>query len=169
MSTHINLHPFDLVTALLAKGENHYRGRITPAYANMVGPFGGVIAAAMLNGVLSHAARQGEPVSMTVNFAAPLADEPFELLVRPLRTNRSNQHWLLELQQGELVAATASVVLVTRQPSWAATELSYPAAPAASRQPPAASRQPPASLTHGLRQLPRPGSSVINSASPTAS
>lgn len=135
MSTQMKLPPFDQATALLAKDEDYYCGRITPAYANMVGPFGGVIAAAMLNGVLSHAARQGEPVAMTVNFAAPLADAPFELQVRPVRTNRTNrtnQHWQLELQQGELVAATASVVLAIRQSSWAATELSFPAAPAAS-------------------------------------
>ena len=132
MSPHLSLHPFDVATALLAENENICRGRITPAYANMVGPFGGVIAAAMLNGVLLHAARQGDPVSMTVNFTAPLADAPFELQLHPVRTNRSNQHWQLALLQAGLVAATASVVLATRQPGWSATELGFPAAPAAS-------------------------------------
>ncbi len=133
MSSPINLHPFDQATMLATEAEDRFSGRITPDYANMVGPFGGVIAATMLNGVLSHAVRQGEPVSMTVNFAAPLADAPFELQVRPVRTNRTNQHWQLELLQAELPVATASVVLATRQPSWASTELIYPAVPAASK------------------------------------
>lgn len=127
MSMSAGSHPFDQATMLVSVAENRYGGRITPAYANMVGPFGGVIAAAMLNGVLSHPARQGDPVAMTVNFAGPLTYEPFELQVRLVRANRSNQHWLLELEQAGLVAASASAILATRQQSWAATELDCPA------------------------------------------
>lgn len=41
-------HPFDQATRLAMLDEHHYQGYIIgPAYANMVGPFGGVIAATL--------------------------------------------------------------------------------------------------------------------------
>jgi acyl-coenzyme A thioesterase PaaI-like protein len=67
----------------------------------MVGPFGGITAAQALNAVLQHPQRLGEPVSLTVNFCAALADGPFTVTARPARTNRSTQHWVIEIQQGE--------------------------------------------------------------------
>ena len=56
----------------------------------MVGPFGGVTAAQALAGVLKHPQRLGEPVALTINFAAAIADGAFDLIVRPVRTNRSD-------------------------------------------------------------------------------
>ena len=43
-------------------------GHTSPAYANMVGPFGGISAAQMMNAVLLHPQRLGDPVSLTINF-----------------------------------------------------------------------------------------------------
>ena len=65
----------------------------------MVGPFGGITAAQMLQAVLQHPQRLGDPVSLTVNFAAALADGPFTVQARPARTNRSTQHWVIEMLQ----------------------------------------------------------------------
>ncbi len=102
-------HPFDeavALDALVASVDEHgrasarqFEGRPHPAYANMVGPFGGVTAAQALAAVLAHPERLGEPVALTVNFAAALADAPFRVEARPARTNRSTQHWTVTMTQ----------------------------------------------------------------------
>ncbi len=123
------MHPFDRAVELAATSPCTYQGHFPQTYANMVGPFGGIIAAVILNGILSHKERQGDPVSLTVNFAGPITDAPFELAVRLIRTNRSNQHWAAELTQDSQVAATATAVLATRQETWMMSEARAPAAP----------------------------------------
>lgn len=125
------LHPFDQAIALQALGEHRFQGRPDPEYANMVGPFGGITAATLLQAVLQHPQRQGDPVALTVNYAGAIADQPFEIEARPLRTNRSTQHWqLLLLQDGE-VATSASAVLASRRATWGVTDLQPPQAPPA--------------------------------------
>lgn len=123
------MHPFDQAVKLAATSPNTYQGHIPQTYANMIGPFGGIIVAVVLNGILSQEERQGDPVSLTVNFAGPITDAPFELAVRLMRTNRSNQHWTAELNQDSQVAATATAVLATRQETWEMFEARAPAAP----------------------------------------
>jgi acyl-CoA thioesterase len=123
------MHPFNQAVQLVATSPNTYQGQIPQSYANMVGPFGGIIVAVILNGIMSHKQRQGDPISLTVNFAGPIADLPFEVAVRLMRTNRSNQHWIAELTQDSQVAATATVVLATRQDTWMMPEARAPAAP----------------------------------------
>ena len=51
----------------------------------------------MMNAVLLHPDRLGEPVSLTINFAAALAPGPFVVSARAVRTNRSTQHWIVEV------------------------------------------------------------------------
>lgn len=121
------MHPFDTATLLEPLPDGRFRGRTSPAYANMVGPFGGVTAACVLQAALRHPARQGDPVALTVNFAAALADGEFELVARPLRTNRSTQHWAIELTQGGEVAASGSAVFALRRETWSAPEAAPPA------------------------------------------
>jgi acyl-CoA thioesterase len=122
-------HPFDKAIELAVISPYTYQGHIPQSYANVIGPFGGIIVAAILNGILSHKEHQGEPVSLTVNFTGPITDAPFELAVRLVRTNRSNQHWTAEIAQDSQVAATATVVLATRQDTWMMPETKPPAAP----------------------------------------
>ncbi len=131
MTTDTSLHPLDQAIALTTAAPGHYRGHLPPTYANMVGPFGGVIAAAMLNGILVHPEKQGDPVTVTINFAGPIADAPFELFTRIVRTNRSNQHWYAEITQGGQIAATATAILASRQNSWSDNELPFPDVPPA--------------------------------------
>jgi acyl-CoA thioesterase len=114
------LHPLDLTTQLTPLDEGRYRGRITPAYANMVGPFGGTIASVMLK----------EPVSLTVNCAGPINDAEFEVIVRIARTNRSTQHWIIELVQDGEVAVTATALFAVRRETWSDCELPFPEVPA---------------------------------------
>lgn len=124
-------HPFDQAIALVSAGENRWRGATSAAYANMVGPFGGVTAAQALSGVLRHPSLLGTPVALTVNFAAALAPGEFEVVARPLRTNRSTQHWVVEMLQGGEPVLSATVFTALRRAGWSADDAPAPAAAAA--------------------------------------
>jgi acyl-CoA thioesterase len=121
--------PFDAAIALEPRGEGHWRGHTHEAYGNMVGPFGGATAAAALAAVLAHPARQGEPIALTVNFAGPVAQGPFDIEATAARTNRSTQHWSVQMRQGTDVVAAATAVLATRRETWSAVEAGFPVAP----------------------------------------
>nr|WP_156909318.1 thioesterase family protein [Ottowia thiooxydans] len=110
-----------------------FDGRTHSDYANMVGPFGGVTAAQALQAVLQHPQRLGEPISLTVNFAAGLVDGPFRVEARPMRTNRSTQHWAVTLWQTgangvDAVMLTATAVTAVRRSTWSAVDEPMPAA-----------------------------------------
>lgn len=124
-------HVFDAAIALSPKGDNAYAGKTNPAYRNMVGSFGGTIAATLLNAVVCHPERLGDPLSFTVHFAAPIAEGEFSIQARIMRTNRSTQHWLVELVQSGDVAAFATAVTGARRDTWGATDASFPQVPAA--------------------------------------
>lgn len=122
-------HPFDEAIALVPVGEGLWQGHTSPAYANMVGPFGGITAAQALNAVMLHPQRQGEPVAFTVNFAAALADGAFTVSARPARTNRSTQHWVVDMQQGGDTVLTATAFTAIRRDTWSSSsETPMPAA-----------------------------------------
>jgi acyl-CoA thioesterase len=122
-------HPFDQAIALVAHDEGHYTGATSPAYANMVGPFGGVTAATALNAVMLHPALLGEPLALTVNFCAALVDGPFRVIAKPVRTNRSTQHWTICIYQGSEAAPALSATAVTVLPrqTWARNDMPPPA------------------------------------------
>ncbi|UGT62620.1 acyl-CoA thioesterase [Nocardia asteroides] len=122
-------HPFDAATALDPVAEGEFRGHTAPEYSNMVGPFGGITAATLLRAVLDDPRRLGEPVSLTVNFAGPIADGPFTVRTHPARTNRSTQHWTLELVQDDAVTTTATAVTALRRPTWTDSEIAPPQVP----------------------------------------
>ncbi|WP_043536535.1 acyl-CoA thioesterase [Saccharomonospora cyanea] len=130
-----DVHPFDDAVALDPVAEGVYSGRTHPAYANMVGPFGGITAAVVVRAVLDDARLLGELLSLTVNYAAPVADGTFELTATPVRTNRSTQHWTVELAQDGTVTTTATVVTGLRRPTWSDTEVAMPEVPAAEAVP----------------------------------
>lgn len=128
MSMSLSAHPFDAALALTTTGPDQVQGQTHPAYANMVGPYGGMTAAQLLQAALQHPVRLGDPVSLTVNYAAPVADGGFEVEARPLRTNRSTQHWLLLMTQGGEVVASGTALLAVRRPTWSAPEAVMPEA-----------------------------------------
>jgi acyl-CoA thioesterase len=123
------LHDFDAAIALAPNGEGGWRGHTSPAYANMIGPFGGITAAQALNAVLQHPQCLGEPVAFTVNFAAAVSDGPFVVNARPARTNRSTQHWVVEVLQGDSTVVTATAVTALRRETWGATDMPMPDVP----------------------------------------
>ena len=120
------MHPLDEAIDLKPVAPAEFTGATHPAYANMVGPFGGTTAAQLLQAAWLHPERLGEPVALTVNFAAPVADGAIRFLARAARTNRSTQHWMLEARQGDDTVATATAVFALRRETWSAGEAVMP-------------------------------------------
>jgi len=120
------MHEFDFAVALVPAEGRWFKGKTSPAYGNMVGPFGGITNAVMLNGAMSHPDRVGDPISLTVNFASPIAEGDFALEGTPVRTNKSTQHWAIKLVQEGAVAASATAVFAQRRETWSSAEVAAP-------------------------------------------
>lgn len=121
------MHPFDLAIQLEAGATDTFTGATSSQYANMVGPFGGITCAAMLQAVMQHAAIKGTPVAFTINYAAPVQDGPYEIKVALMRETRTTQHWFISLSQGDEVCNTATAVFAARRETWQATDRAFPA------------------------------------------
>ncbi len=148
-------HPFDEAIGLEALPDGAFAGHASPAYWNMVGPYGGITTAQLLQALLLRPERHGDPVSLTVNFAGPVAEGRLQIRTQLMRSNRSTQHWTATMVQtqdsgsdSESVVAVAMAVFGTRRPVWSHTEarppsiaphdalprLSHPQAPAFTRR-----------------------------------
>ncbi len=128
------LHAVDQAVALQPDGLHHYTGAAHPAWANMVGPFGGITAATALHGVLLHPELLGAPVALTINYASGLGPAPFRLSAEPVRTNRSTQHWTLSMVQPDDQGAVQTVLTGTaltaaRRETWGASDVAMPSVP----------------------------------------
>lgn len=131
----MSLHPFDQALQLRPAGEQQpdtWLGASSPAYWNMVGPFGGTTAAKAIQAIMQHPALLGEPIALTVNYACAMAEGPFSITARPVRTNRSTQHWLVSLVQTdaagiESVVMTATAVTAARRDTWSMSDSAMPA------------------------------------------
>ena len=122
-------HLFDDATRVTA-GDSRWRGHTSDDYWAFVGPFGGATAATILRALIDHPERRGDPLSLTVNFCAPIAQGAFDLDVRLVRANRSTQHWCVELTQGGAeVGALATAVFAERRPSWSHQAAEFPTSP----------------------------------------
>lgn len=124
----MSTHNFDQAVALSGDADNR-TNTIHPAYQNMVGPYGGITSAALLNSVLQHPQAEGTPVALTVNFLGPINGESMTIRPRLVRKNRSNQHWSLEAFDNEEPVLTATLVMASRRDTWEDTELSFPDCP----------------------------------------
>lgn len=121
-------HVFDKATRVTA-GDSQWSGRTSEDYWAFIGPFGGITAATMLRAIVEHSQREGDPLALTVNYCAPIAEGPFDLDVRLIKANRSTQHWSVELtQQGGETAAFATAVFAVRRPSWSHRPVARPEA-----------------------------------------
>lgn len=137
----MNIHPFDQALALQPGAVlGVYQGNTSGAYWNMVGPFGGITAAIALKAVLQHPALLGQPIALTVNFAGPIVAGPFTVSATPRRTNRSTQHWAIELTQIDAagqaeVMLTGTAVTAVRRSTWSSDESPMPVVPRAEELP----------------------------------
>jgi acyl-CoA thioesterase len=119
-------HLFDDATRVSA-GDSRWEGQTSEDYWAFVGPFGGATAATILRALIDHPQRSGDPLSLTVNFCAPIAQGAFDLDVRLVKANRSTQHWCVELTQGGAdVATLATAVFAERRPSWSHQPARFP-------------------------------------------
>lgn len=121
-----------MLEPLDAEQPGSWRGTTSPAYWNMIGPFGGITAATAMQAILRHPSILGEPIALTVNFASALSAGGFEITASPVRTNRSTQHWTVELVQTDAagtraVVMTATAVTAVRRGTWSADEIAMPA------------------------------------------
>ncbi len=121
------MHPFDNAIQLTRIDENRYAGATNPEYGNMVGPYGGITCATLLNAVIRHPARIGEPIALTVNFVSAIAEGDFEIKAKAVRTNRSTQHWNVQMKSRGDVTTTATAVFAYRRNTWSAPEATAPA------------------------------------------
>ncbi|QPS99466.1 thioesterase family protein [Staphylococcus equorum] len=121
-------HQLDEATELSVTADG-YHGHTSKSYANMIGPFGGIIASTLLKAVMIHPQCQGEPISLTINYAAPVSDGEFTVKANPVRTNRSTQHWFIELLQSNDTIISGTAVLAKRRATWSSTEAKMPDAP----------------------------------------
>lgn len=138
----MSAHLFDEAIALSPQADGAYTGQTHSAYANMVGPYGGITTAQALNAILQHPERLGDPVSLTVNFCAAVADGAFTVLARPVRTNRSTQHWTVEIAQDGQAVFTATAVTAVRRDTWSLDEEPMPDCPPPEEVPPPQVRAP---------------------------
>jgi len=136
------VHPLDealrLAPSPTAAGQ--YEGTTYPGYWNMVGPFGGITAATLLQAILQHPDRLGDPLSLTVNYAGALTAGPFTVQATPVRTNRSTQHWTLSILQAgadgaQVVTTTATAVTAVRRETWSVGDVPMPEVPPPAQHP----------------------------------
>ena len=91
-------HLFDEATRVTA-GDSCWQGQTSDDYWAFVGPFGGATAATVLRALIDHPQRAGDPLALTVNYCAAIAQGEFDLDIRLVKANRSSQHWSVELTQ----------------------------------------------------------------------
>lgn len=124
-------HVFDEALELAGTDSPHrLTGSTHPGWANMVGPFGGITAATFIRAIQMHPDCLGDPLALTVNYLAPIAEGPYELVCNPVRTNRTNQHWIVEMRQDGAAVTTATAVFGIHRDTWGDTEAAMPQVPA---------------------------------------
>ena len=129
-------HPFDKALKIHHSDirVGHFTGMTSPDYWNMVGPFGGTTAALALQSVMQHPDVLGTPIAITVNYAAALEAGAFDIQATAVRTNRSTQHWTVQITQAGASGApnmttTATVVTAARRDTWGESDMPMPEAP----------------------------------------
>lgn len=108
-----------------------YQAQTHEAYANMVGPFGGSTAATVLHALTAHPEQTGEPLALTLNFAAPIAYGAWQIRPQLIRTNRTNQHWTFTVEQDGAVVGSGSAVFGITRDTWSDVEATPPTVPPA--------------------------------------
>ncbi|MCF8603489.1 thioesterase family protein [Gordonia sp. HY442] len=125
-------HVFDEATSVeKLDSADAYTVRATthPAYNNMVGPFGGITAATVVRALADHPEALGDPLALTINFAAPIAEGEWDLALEAIRTNRTNQHWTFTIGQNDQIVAAGTAVFGVRRETWGDTEGAAPQLP----------------------------------------
>ena len=123
------MHALDLATTLDNPGADIRTGHTSEDYWAFVGPFGGASAAILMRAVMDHPQRLGDPLALTVNYCAPLAKGVYEVHAKLARTNRSTQHWTLELRQAGEAVLTGTAMTAERRESLSHAPVAPPQVP----------------------------------------
>lgn len=129
-----SVHPLDAAVRMVPQHDGSMQTQAAPAYWNMVGPYGGITAAQMLQAVLQHPDVLGDPLSLTVNYAGPVEAGDIRIEAVPIRTNRSSQHWTVNMGQRNAegaftVCTTATVMTGLRRETFSIDDADLPAMP----------------------------------------
>lgn len=129
-------HPLDSALLLEPIGEGRFRGRTSPEYWNRVGPYGGITAALCQRAVLDDPRHAGEPIALTVNYCAAIAEGEFTIELDFVRSSRTTQHVAIRLVQPDRrtpgqnsVVIQAMAVMGVRRDVWGRTLATRPTAP----------------------------------------
>lgn len=102
----------------------------------MVGPYGGITAALCQRAVLDDPRHIGEPLALTVNYCAAIAEGAFTIELDFVRTGRTTQHVAIRLVQPDpktpgrdAVVIQAMAVMGVRRPVWSRRLATRPTAP----------------------------------------
>src|ERR1041384_4474399 len=90
---------------LRGAGDNLWEGEVDPDYRGFGSQFGGWTGAALLRGVMGETGERGQPLSLSVLFIEAIAEGPYEISTRLLRSGARLQFWRSELVQGGKVCA----------------------------------------------------------------
>lgn len=129
------IHSFDAALSLdpqqSAEGRVRYAGTTPAAYQNMIGPFGGVSAALLAQGMKTSARDDLKLVSITTDFMTGMKPGPYELSTVCHRAGRSTEFWAGHIQQdgASSPALRATAIFGERRNTVAWTEGEMPAAP----------------------------------------
>jgi acyl-CoA thioesterase len=128
------MHPFDSLVSLSTLDSATDITTLDDAYWNFTGQYGGVSCALVVATLLRDPARLGDPLSLTVNLATPIAQGPVRLEKSLLAQTRSTQHWQVKIVQHvdgvPVLRSVAMMVFAVRRPSFSDLEVSRPDAPA---------------------------------------
>lgn len=116
-----------------AGGEQIWGGRTDPLWRNMIGPFGGWIAALLARAAeraagawLAGAGAGAGVVATNTSFMGPIAEGPLRIVTRPLRVGRSVGFWQVDLIQagegGDVLCCQATVTTGARRDTGDFTE-----------------------------------------------
>ncbi|MFT3716469.1 MAG: thioesterase family protein [Gordonia sp. (in: high G+C Gram-positive bacteria)] len=123
-------HVFDDAVAVKPGENGVFHAHTHDAYNNMVGPYGGITAATVVHALQQHPDALGDPLALTLNYAAPVANGAWDLHTEIVRTNRTNQHWTFRIVQNDATVSTGSAVFGPHRDTWSDTEAVRPEAPA---------------------------------------
>lgn len=130
-------HPFDTSLEVGSVGPGLWRSPASQLYWNAIGPFGGWIAATLIDAVLRDPAARGEAVALQAQFIGSIRPAPFTIATRCLRQNRSTAFWSSEIRQAaedggeEAVCAHATITLSGWRETIDLTDAFMPAVPPA--------------------------------------
>lgn len=127
----MNPNVFDEAVSLRPQPDGTFVGSTHQAWWNMVGPFGGITAATVTQALMRHPQCLGEPASLTVNYVAALTAGQFSIALRIAKTNRSSQHWIVEMTQvqpdgSHALVITGTAITAVRRQTYNGTEVELP-------------------------------------------